>query len=210
MTITALTIVAAVLAALVIALAVAVVLLWREVRASRIQAGTARAVADALRDGRDEEAVRELFGYLEAAHQRMETLSEHARAQDQALEALRERSRSHLQRTGVVRFDANDRLSGHLSCALCVLDAFGHGFLITTLYDLERARTFVRAVKAGKTNRELLDPEREALEMALAGGLAKRPPSAEGSGEVRRVSRAAEETPVAPPRAASEDGARDA
>lgn len=168
MTITALTIAVAVLAALVIALGIMLFMLRREVHDMRFDAATAQAVADALRDGRDEEAIRELLGYLESAHGRLEALSRHARALDEALQQSNERSRIHLQRVGVNRFDASDDVSGKLSCALCVLDAHNDGFLITTLYDLNRSRTFVRAVRDGRTDRELLPEEADALQAAIA------------------------------------------
>lgn len=166
----ALTVAFVVIALLLIGLAVAVYLLYREIVRLRFDAPTASAVAEALRDGRDEEAVRELLAYLEAAHERMEKLAQHTRALDESIEGLRRRSRTHMQRLGVVRFDASDDVSGGLSRALCVLDEEGNGFLVTTLYDLERSRTFVRAVNGGKTDRELLEPEREALKEAARGG----------------------------------------
>ncbi|MGD9496992.1 MAG: DUF4446 family protein [Armatimonadota bacterium] len=169
----ALTIALIVLGALVSALAVAVELLWREQRRGRIADPTAHAVADALRAGQDERALGELLGYLEDVNARVQALAEHARTLDAALAQLRERSRSHLQRVGVVRFDASESVSGRLSCALCILDAQANGFLITTLYDLEHSRTFVRAVRAGRTAKELLEAERQALQMALAGGLSE-------------------------------------
>ena len=168
MTTTALTLTVGILGVLVIALGVILGLLWRTVRGMRVESGTARSVADALRDGRDEDAVRELLDYLESVHGRMEVLSQHARALDEALERMAERSRGNLQRVGVYRFDASDDVSGKLSCALCVLDAHNTGFLITTLYDLSRSRTFVRAVRDGKTDRELLPEEAEALKAAMA------------------------------------------
>jgi hypothetical protein len=168
MTTTALTVIVAILAALVIALGVVFFLLRREVVEMRIESATARSVADALRDGRDEEAVRELLAYLEGAHTRIEALSSHARALDETLQRFNERSKGHLQRIGVVRFDASDDVSAGLSCALCVLDVNDSGFLITALYDLNRSRTFVRAVRNGRTDRELLPEEAEALEAAKA------------------------------------------
>lgn len=171
MSATALTIAVGVLAALVIALAVAVYLLHREQRRMRITDPTARAVADALRSGEDERAVAELLGYLESVNGRVHSLAEHARALDAALAEYRDRAHAHLQRIGVVRFDASDSVSGRLSCALAILDAYNHGFLITTLYDLERSRVFVRGIRAGKADRELLDEEAQALAMAMAGGL---------------------------------------
>jgi len=175
MSTTALTIVVGILTALVITLGVAVHLLRREVHGMRIESGTARSVADALRDGRDEDAVRELLEYLESAHGRMAALSQHARALDETLERFRERAKGHLQRVGVVRFDASDDVSGNLSCALCVLDGHNAGFLITTLYDLSGSRTFVRAVRDGKTDRELLPEEAEALKAALAAPAGRAP-----------------------------------
>lgn len=171
MSATALTIAVVVLAALVIALAVAVYLLHREQRRMRIAEPTARAVADALRSGEDERAIAELLGYLEGVNGRVHSLSEHGRALDAALAEYRDRAHAHLQRIGVVRFDASDSVSGRLSCALAILDAYNHGFLITTLYDLERSRVFVRGIRAGKADRELLDEEAQALAMAMAGGL---------------------------------------
>jgi len=182
MSTTALTIAFAVLAALVVALAVAVVLLHREQRRRRFDEPTVRAVADALQGGRDEEALTQLLEYLEGLTGRVNSLAEHARALDQTLERFRDRSRAHLQRIGVVRFDAGESVSGRLSCALAILDAHDSGFLITTLYDLERSRTFVRAVKAGRTDKELLEPEREALDMAVRGGLSASADSEAGEG----------------------------
>ncbi|MBD3293131.1 MAG: DUF4446 family protein [Armatimonadia bacterium] len=168
MTTTALTITVAVLAAAVIALGVVVYLLRCEVIGMRIDSATAQSVADALRDGRDEEAVRELLEYLEGAHGRIEALSKHARDLDQTLQRFSDRAKGHLQRVGVVRFDASSEVSGGLSCALCVLDAHSNGFLVTTLYDLSHSRTFVRAVRNGKTDRELLPEEAEALQSAMS------------------------------------------
>ncbi len=167
---TALTVAFAITAVVVVALAAAVALLYREVSGRRFESSTASSVAAALRDGRDEDAVQELLQYLEDAHERMERLADHARSLDEVLDRFRERSRAHLRRTGVVRFDASESVSGGLSCALCVLDADSNGFLVTTLYDLERSRTFVREVKKGRTDRELLDPEQEALEKASRAG----------------------------------------
>ncbi len=213
MTTTTLTIIVAVLAALVIALGVAVYTLWREVNEMRIESGTARSVAEALRDGRDEDAVRELMEYLEGAHERLESLSRHARETDRTLERFAERARGHLQKLGVVRFDASGDVSGGLSCALCVLDAHNNGFLITTLYDLSHSRTFLRAIRDGKTDRDLLPEEAEALEDAMAGGpiRVERPsPSGEAvepAEDVREPARPSESTEEAAPAA---DGADDA
>lgn len=165
----ALTIVFAILALLLIGLAVAVYLLYRQVQQLRFDSESATAVAEALRDGRDEEAIRELLDYLEAVHSRLDKLGEHARSLDDRVARISSDARKHIQRMGVVRFDASESVSGTLSCALCVLDADGNGFLVTTLYDLERSRTFVRAVSEGKTEREMLDPEQQALQQALRG-----------------------------------------
>ncbi|MFO8082678.1 MAG: DUF4446 family protein [Armatimonadota bacterium] len=200
MSVTALTVIVAVLGAIVIALAVAFFLLRREVVEMRVGSATARSVADALRDGRDEEAVRELLAYLEGAHARIEALSDHARALDETLQRFNERSKSHLQRIGVVRFDASDDVSAGLSCALCVLDAHNAGFLVTTLYDLNRSRTFVRAVRNGRTDRELLPEEAEALEAAKAATPARPAPPPRDTQAI----------PAAPPEPAPAEPASDA
>ncbi len=181
MTTTGLTIALAVLAALVVGLGIAVKMLYREQRRMRIADPTARKVADALRRGQDEQALGELLGYLEEVNGRVQALAEHARALDATLAEFRDRARAHLQRIGVVRFDASESVSGRLSCALAILDAHNNGFVITTLYDLERSRTFLRAVRAGRTEKEPLEEERRAIEMALQGGLSA--DAGEGGGE---------------------------
>lgn len=170
MSATALTIAVAALAALTIALAIALVLLYREQRRMRFDDPTARAVAEALRAGDDEAALAELLGYLERLTERVNAQAAHLRELDEALTTFRRQSRAHLQRIGLVRFDASESVSGQLSRALCVLDAEDNGFLITTLYDLEHSRTFVRPVTAGRTDKALLDEEREALTLAQHAG----------------------------------------
>ena len=199
-----------VLVGLVIALGVALYFVWRELRSMRIRDGAARAVADALRDGRDEEAVRELLSYLESAHGRLEALSQHARALDQAIERINERSQIFLQRVGILRFDAADDVSGKLSCALCVIDAHNNGFLIPTLSALDRSRAFVRSVREGKTDRELLPEEGEALKSAIAQPVVRAARHARPAPEPARAQPPEPEPAAVEAAADAADGADDA
>ncbi len=166
MSTTALTVAFIVMALLLIGLALAVVLLYRQLSDLRFDSPTASKVAEALCDGRDQDALRQLLEYFEAEHARVSGLADHAREVDSSIADLRRRARGHLQRMALVRFDASEEVSGRLSCAMCVLDAASNGFLVTTLYDLERSRTFVREIKQGRPDRELLEAERRAIEMA--------------------------------------------
>ncbi len=76
-----------------------------------------------------------------------------------------------VQKVGLARFDRDADVRGNLSFALTLLDGSDTGVIITSLYSLEGCRIFVRPLREGKTDHELL-PE-EQLALARAQGLAE-------------------------------------
>jgi hypothetical protein len=89
------------------------------------------------------------------------------------VESLAERLKAQLQGTvqkiGLERFNAEEGLGGNLSFALVMLDGRNHGFCVTSIYNLEGGRIFMRGIIDGKTDLPLLPEEAAALEQALKG-----------------------------------------
>jgi hypothetical protein len=75
-----------------------------------------------------------------------------------------------LQRIGLQRFDAYDGAEGLQSTALALLDADGHGVVVSTIQDAGSARVYVKRVRAGAADDVALAPEEQA---AVAGARAK-------------------------------------
>jgi len=82
---------------------------------------------------------------------------------------LERRQQRALSRRALVRFDNDAEVSGKLSFALALLDEKGHGFVLTSLYNLQGNRLFLRPVRGGQVERELLPEEAQALQKALQG-----------------------------------------
>jgi hypothetical protein len=106
-----------------------------------------------------EQVAGELGAYLE-------TVSTRLRAQDDHLRKLQARSERMMTHRGLVRFDNDAEIKGQLSFALVLLDDQGDGFLLTSLYHLTGNRIFLRPVKDGKVEHELLAEEARALRRA--------------------------------------------
>jgi len=76
-----------------------------------------------------------------------------------------------VQKVGLARFNRDTDVRGNLSFALTLLDGSDSGVIVTSLYSLEACRIFVRPLREGQTEHELL-PE-EQLSLARAQGLAE-------------------------------------
>ncbi len=85
---------------------------------------------------------------------------------EQRVEAAENRLAMAVQKVGLVRFDAEPELGGKVSFALALLDQNDNGFILTSVYRLEDSRIFLREVRSGATQHELLPEERQALSMA--------------------------------------------
>ena len=68
----------------------------------------------------------------------------------EALDQLKEESRNHLQKIGLVRYNPFADTGGNQSFVLVVLDEKGNGFVITSLHSRESTRLFAKPVKEGK------------------------------------------------------------
>jgi len=85
------------------------------------------------------------------------------------LNDLSERSRSFLQRSAVIRYDAFEDIGGKQSFSLCMLDDLKNGYLLTYLTGRNSARSYAVEIKSGQASRKLSDEEQQALDEALSG-----------------------------------------
>lgn len=66
----------------------------------------------------------------------------------------------------VIRFNPFPDQGGNQSFAIGVLDEMGDGVVLSSLYSRERMSVFAKPVKAGKSEFELTDEEKEVLDKA--------------------------------------------
>ncbi len=105
------------------------------------------------------EAASQLGGYLEQVGRKLQTLD------TRTLELL-QRSEHAYSRLGFTRFDTNEEIKGQLSFSLALLDHQRTGFILTSLSTLQGSRIYLRPVKAGQVERDLMPEEAEALKVA--------------------------------------------
>ncbi len=122
-----------------------------------------QALARRLKGRSMPEAFNEILAHLQTFSERMNRLETEAAQLHHSYTAT-------VQQVGLVRFNIDENIRGDLSFALALLDAKESGVILTSLYNLEGCRVFVRAIQQGHSEHDLL-PEEE-LALARARGLA--------------------------------------
>jgi hypothetical protein len=72
----------------------------------------------------------------------------------------------------LIRYDAYGEMSGQQSSSLALLDAHRSGVVVSSIHHRDSARVYFKQIVAGESEVELSPEEREAVEQALAGGVA--------------------------------------
>jgi hypothetical protein len=72
----------------------------------------------------------------------------------------------HIQKVGVVRFNPFKEMGGDHSFSLALLDGKDNGFVVTGLHTRERTRVYLKSIKKGKSDLELSNEEKKALNLA--------------------------------------------
>ena len=80
---------------------------------------------------------------------------------------LEARGRRSIQRLGLVRFNPFEDTGGNQSFAIALLDAFGSGFILSSLHSRTGTRVYAKAVSEGRSDGALSAEETEALRVAL-------------------------------------------
>lgn len=75
-------------------------------------------------------------------------------------------SLSHIQRMGLVRFNAFDNTGSDLSFALAMTDAARNGFVLSGIYGREESRVYAKPIVDGESTYMLTKEEKQALQAA--------------------------------------------
>lgn len=86
-----------------------------------------------------------------------------------ALEDLASVGRLAMQRFAVVRYDAFEDMGGQLSFSAALLDDYGDGIVFTSINGRTETRTYAKSVRGMKSQHNLSDEERAAIEAAVSG-----------------------------------------
>jgi uncharacterized protein DUF4446 len=68
-----------------------------------------------------------------------------------------------------VRFNPYHDTGGEYSFTVALLDENGTGLLLTGLYHRDQSRVYAKEVRGWKSDQELMDEEREAIQQAHGG-----------------------------------------
>jgi hypothetical protein len=94
---------------------------------------------------------------------------------ERGLTYLADSVEGHLQRVGMVRYNAYDDTGGDQSFALALLDARGNGALFNGLFHRTECRVYAKPIRDWKSTYSLSDEEEEAIRKARAGSKADGP-----------------------------------
>jgi hypothetical protein len=74
-----------------------------------------------------------------------------------------------VRHVGLVRYDAFEDVGGRLSFSCAMLDARGHGVVVTSINGRQDTRVYAKPISDGKSPHNLSVEEEEAIRQALAG-----------------------------------------
>jgi hypothetical protein len=112
------------------------------------------------------ESGRDLESILLTQVNDMESIKEALSRLDRRVEMLAAQALNHVQRTGIVRFNAFPDTGSDLSFAIALLDAHDNGFVISSLYGRNESRIYAKPIRGGTSTYTLSDEERQAIAMA--------------------------------------------
>lgn len=147
------------LAAILLAAVLALIVLVFVVRMTKFYRPYA-ALRKGLKEG-------DLDGVLHAQLKGVDVNGEKIAQLGKNLERLAERSMSHVQALGLVRYDAFEDIGGKQSFSLCLLDENRNGVILSSITGMNSTRAYARQVEEGSAGDRVGDEERAALEKAL-------------------------------------------
>ncbi len=117
-----------------------------------------------LIDGAEGKNMEELLlDYAERYRQLSERLAQQEKAQAEAAA----KSLKHIQRVGLVRFNAFEDVGSNQSFSMALLDAQNDGVIISSLYGRAESRLYAKPVVGGKSSYTLSDEEKQAIREAM-------------------------------------------
>ncbi len=101
--------------------------------------------------------------FIIALSTKVNTLDTQADYIEKAIQELRERQQSSIQKIGVVRYNPFDDNGGNLSFSIALLDGHDNGVVITSMHGRETNRIYSKPVNAGQSEFTLTKEEQEAI-----------------------------------------------
>ncbi|MFA5881984.1 MAG: DUF4446 family protein [Eubacteriales bacterium] len=86
---------------------------------------------------------------------------------ERAYKAVRKMAESSIQNVGIVRFNAFNDIGSDLSFAVALLDHYGDGVVINSIFGRSETRTYAKPVNKGVSSYNLSTEEEEAIRKAL-------------------------------------------
>lgn len=91
---------------------------------------------------------------------------EQVRDLDQRCRALEEKNLYHIQKVGMVRFNAFEDTGSDLSFAVAMLNESDTGFVLSSIFGRQESRVYAKPVKNGESSYFLTEEEKEAIRRA--------------------------------------------
>lgn len=83
------------------------------------------------------------------------------------LDEIEEKQKTSIQKVGFVRYNAFAEMGSELSFSIALMDEYKNGFIITSIYGRDYTTSYAKAIKDGKTEYELSEEEKQAMDKAL-------------------------------------------
>jgi hypothetical protein len=138
------------------------------VKLRRLRAGQRTVLGEEQRD-----LIAHSAALQEAFVQLRDWVEETATGLEQRVATAEGRINGCVAYTSLVRYDAWGEMSGHQSSSMALLDSRRSGVVVSSILHRDQARVYVKQVHEGESELELSPEEREAIEVAMAGGAAR-------------------------------------
>lgn len=96
----------------------------------------------------------------------IETVKQTLSSLDRRVDTMATEALAHVQRTGIVRFNAFPDTGSDLSFAIALLDAHDNGFVLSSLYGRNESRIYAKPIRGGTSTYALSEEEKQALAQA--------------------------------------------
>lgn len=133
---------------------------------NRRMATTVRRYNQLLSGAEGENIESVLNAYFEATQSLTQTMS----IAMERIDSLETDAKTHMQRIGLVRYNAFDNVGGEQSFSVAILDDMGSGMVLTSLYGRDETRAYAKPVKGGLSTYTLSEEEIQAIARALEIG----------------------------------------
>lgn len=97
----------------------------------------------------------------------VKAVEDHCFELDKEIKKIKKVADDGLHKKGFVRYNPFGDVGGNQSFSLCLLDEEGSGYVISSIHSREGTRVYSKTVTGGKSEYNLSDEEKKAIEIAL-------------------------------------------